>query len=106
MFTTWMPQVDNADTAVKKATGKLVISPVCVANGSSSSAVAITIRAMKYMMDSRPGWLNRWSVRLTLRMRLAGELLLDLPVRSLDRVILKRCSASTGSSRSRATEPS
>ena len=71
VFTTGMPQVDRAETAVKNAIGKLVKMMSDVEIGSSSKPVTMMISAPKYTMDRRPGCLSRRSVMLMRRMRLA-----------------------------------
>ena len=55
VFTTGMPQVDRAETAVKNAIGKLVKMMSDVEIGSSSKPVTMMISAPKYTMDRRPG---------------------------------------------------
>ena len=54
VFTTGMPQVDRAETAVKNATGKLVKMMSDVEIGSSSKPVTMMISAPKYTMARVP----------------------------------------------------
>lgn len=85
VFTTGMPQVDRAETAVKNDTGKLLKpSRFVVEMGSINNPVDSNINTEKYRMDRRPGCLMRRSVSVMRRMRLEARSSLSWLITSVE----------------------